>query len=66
MRKAGIEVVADVPSEQAQTDYAADVAKLKSANPDAVFVYMNQEESARFLIEAKKQSSRCRWSARSR
>lgn len=56
MKKAGIEVIADVPSEQAQTDYAADVAKLKQANPDAVFVYMNQEESARFLIEAKKQS----------
>lgn len=56
MKKAGIEVIADVPSEQAQTDYAADVAKLKQANPDAVFVYMNQEESARFLIEAKKQA----------
>lgn len=56
MKKAGIEVVSDVASEQAQTDYAADVAKLKQAAPDAVFVYMNQEESARFLIEAKKQS----------
>lgn len=56
MQKAGIEVVADVPSEQAQTDYAADIAKLKDAKPDAIFVYMNQEESARFLIEAKKQS----------
>jgi len=56
MQKAGIEIVADVPSEQAQTDYAADIAKLKDAKPDAIFVYMNQEESARFLIEAKKQS----------
>jgi branched-chain amino acid transport system substrate-binding protein len=55
MQKAGIEVVADVASEQAQTDYAADVARLKDAGADAVFVYMNQEESARFLIEAKKQ-----------
>ena len=55
MEKLGIEVVADVASEQGQTDYAADVAKLKQANPEAVFVYMNQEESARFLIEAKKQ-----------
>lgn len=55
MKKAGIDVIADVASEQAQTDYAADVAKLKGANPEAVFVYMNQEESARFLIEAKKQ-----------
>lgn len=56
MKKAGIEVVADVSSEQGQADYAADIAKLKQAQPDAVFVYMNQEESARFLIEARKQS----------
>ncbi|MEO9338434.1 ABC transporter substrate-binding protein [Mesorhizobium sp. SB112] len=55
MEKAGIEVTVDVPSEQAQSDYAADVSRLKQSNPDAVFVYMNQEESARFLIEAKKQ-----------
>lgn len=55
MAKAGIEVVADVPSEQAQTDYAADVARLKDSGADAVFVYMHQEESARFLIEARKQ-----------
>lgn len=55
MKKAGIEVVADVASEQAQTDYASDVSKLKQSGADAVFVYMNQEESARFLIEAKKQ-----------
>ena len=55
MEAAGIEVIADVASEQAQADYASDVAKLKEANPEAVFVYMNQEESARFLIEAKKQ-----------
>ncbi|MBS3649065.1 ABC transporter substrate-binding protein [Pseudaminobacter sp. 19-2017] len=55
MEKAGVEVVADVPSEQGATDYAADVSKLKESGADAVFVYMNQEESARFLIEAKKQ-----------
>ncbi|MDT3707394.1 MAG: ABC transporter substrate-binding protein [Thiobacillus sp.] len=55
MAKVGIEVVADVSSEQAQTDYAADVARLKDSGAEAVFVYMNQEESARFLIEARKQ-----------
>lgn len=55
MKDAGIEVVSDVPSEQGQTDYAADVSKLKEAGADAVFVYMNQEESARFLVEARKQ-----------
>jgi len=55
MKKAGIDVITDVASEQAQTDYASDVAKLKQSSLDAVFVYMNQEESARFLLEAKKQ-----------
>ena len=55
MEKAGIEVIVDVPSEQGATDYAADVTKIKSAGADAVFDNMNQEESARFLIEAKKQ-----------
>ena len=55
MEKAGIELVEDVASEQGQADYAADVAKLKDSGAEAVFVYMNQEESARFLVEARKQ-----------
>lgn len=55
METAGIEVVADVPSEQGQADFAADVSKLKESGAEAVFVYLNEEESARFLKEAKKQ-----------
>lgn len=51
----GIKVVADQSSEAGQADFAADVVKLKAANADAIFVYTNEEESARFLIEAKKQ-----------
>ena len=43
---------------QAQVDFAADVAKIKSSGVDAVFAYMTEEESARFLIEAKKQGLR--------
>lgn len=53
--KLGIEIVADIPTEQAQVDFAADVAKVKSSDAEAVFVYLTEEESARFLIEAKKQ-----------
>ncbi|MAW87982.1 MAG: ABC transporter substrate-binding protein [Phyllobacteriaceae bacterium] len=52
----GLEIVADVPTEQAQVDFASDVAKVKSSGADAVFVYLTEEESARFLIEASKQS----------
>jgi branched-chain amino acid transport system substrate-binding protein len=55
MKNAGIEVVADVPSEQGQADYASDVSKIKESGAQAVFVYLNEEESARFLKEAKKQ-----------
>jgi branched-chain amino acid transport system substrate-binding protein len=50
-----IKVVADISTEAGQADFAADVVKVKGSNPDAVFVYVNEEESARFLIEAKKQ-----------
>ncbi|UNK38563.1 ABC transporter substrate-binding protein [Shinella sp. H4-D48] len=53
--KAGLEIVVDVPSEQAQADFSADVLKLKNSNADAFFVYYTEEESARFLREARKQ-----------
>lgn len=55
MKDAGIDVVADVPSEQGQADFASDVSKIKESGAQAVFVYLNEEESARFLKEAKKQ-----------
>ena len=55
MKDAGIAVVADVPSEQGQADFASDVSKIKESGAQAVFVYLNEEESARFLKEAKKQ-----------
>lgn len=55
MKEAGIEIVVDVPAEQAQTDFSADVLKLKNSAADAIFVYYTEEESARFLREARKQ-----------
>jgi branched-chain amino acid transport system substrate-binding protein len=55
MKEAGVALVADVASEQGQADFAADVSKIKQAGAQAVFVYMNEEEDARFLKEAKKQ-----------
>ncbi|MDO5604003.1 MAG: ABC transporter substrate-binding protein [Paracoccus sp. (in: a-proteobacteria)] len=51
----GFEIVADIPTEQAQTDFSADVVRLKGVEADAAFVYLTEEESARFLIEARKQ-----------
>src|SRR5262249_19131438 len=50
-----IKVVADTSTESGQADFAADVVKAKGVNADAIFVYTNEEESARFLREARKQ-----------
>src|SRR2546423_8207695 len=55
MNSRGIKIVADLSTESGQTDFAADVVKAKAANPEAIFVYINEEESARFLREARKQ-----------
>jgi len=55
MEARGIEIVADVPTENAQADFAADVVKVKNSGADAIFVYLTEEESARFLREARKQ-----------
>ncbi len=55
MAARNIKVDADVSTESGQADFSADVVKIKGANADAIFVYLNEEESARFLREAKKQ-----------
>jgi branched-chain amino acid transport system substrate-binding protein len=54
--KYGIKVVADLSTEAGQADFAADVNKIKAATPDAAFIYVNEEESARILKELKRQS----------
>ena len=54
--KYGIKVVADLSTEAGQADFAADVNKIKAAAPDAAFIYVNEEESARILKELKRQS----------
>src|SRR5579862_6192122 len=55
MAKDNIKVVADISTELGQTDFSADVIKVKAANADVIFAYVNEEESARFLKEARKQ-----------
>jgi len=51
----GVKVVTDVSTEQNQVDFSAAVLKAKQSNADAVFVYLNEEESARALRELRKQ-----------
>jgi branched-chain amino acid transport system substrate-binding protein len=50
----GVKVVADDSTEAGQADFAADALKVKDANPDVVFIYLNEEESARILKELRK------------
>jgi len=52
---AGIKVVADISTESGQIDFSSSVLKAKQSNADALFVYSNEEESARLLKELRKQ-----------
>ena len=52
---AGLKVVADISTESGQLDWSAPVLKAKQSNADVVFVYTNEEESARALRELRKQ-----------
>lgn len=52
---AGVKVVADISTESGQVDFASPVLKAKQSNADVLFVYTNEEESARALKELRKQ-----------
>ncbi|MEK8052923.1 ABC transporter substrate-binding protein [Ideonella sp. DXS22W] len=51
----GAKVVADISTEAGQVDFSAPVLKAKQSGADAIFVYTNEEESARALRELRKQ-----------
>jgi len=51
----GIKVVADVSTEQRQADFADAVQKVRESDADLMFVYLNEEESGRFLREVQRQ-----------
>jgi branched-chain amino acid transport system substrate-binding protein len=53
---AGLKVAADISTEAGLLDFSAPVLKAKQSNADALFVYTNEEESARCLRELRKQS----------
>ncbi len=48
-------IVTEIATDQGQVDFSSAVVRAKAANPDAVFVYVTEEESARALREFKKQ-----------
>jgi branched-chain amino acid transport system substrate-binding protein len=51
----GAKVVADISTDSGQIDFSAPVLKAKQADADVLFVYTNEEESARALRELRKQ-----------
>ncbi|MFM2406418.1 MAG: hypothetical protein RL223_4298 [Pseudomonadota bacterium] len=51
----GAKVVADISTDSGQVDFSAPVLKARNANADVLFVYTNEEESARALRELRKQ-----------
>ena len=54
----GMRVIVDLPCEQGQASFAAEIARLRRARPDVVFSYLNEEESARFLRQLRQQDYR--------
>ena len=48
-------VVADISTDAGQVDFSAAVLKAKQSDAEAIFVYTNEEESARVLRELRKQ-----------
>ena len=50
-----IKVAADISTESNQADFSAAVLRAKQSNADALFAYLNEEESARLLRELRKQ-----------
>jgi branched-chain amino acid transport system substrate-binding protein len=55
-KAAGLQIAIDISSEVGQADFSADVEKIKGSNPDVVFSYLIEDESARFLIAARRQN----------
>ncbi len=55
LEAAGAKVIADISTDAGQVDFSSPVLKAKQSNADVIFVYTNEEESARALRELRKQ-----------
>ena len=51
----GVKVAADISTDPGQVDMSSAVLRIKQAGADALFAYLNEEESARLLKELRKQ-----------
>jgi branched-chain amino acid transport system substrate-binding protein len=52
----GLKIGADISTDQAQIDFSSAVLRAKQSSGDVLFVYTNEEESARVVRELRKQS----------
>lgn len=50
-----VKIVSEISTDSGQVDFSAPVIKAKQSNADALFMYVNEDESARALRELKKQ-----------
>lgn len=53
--KSPVKIVAEISTDPGQVDFSSAVIKAKQSDADAVFMYTNEEESARALRELRKQ-----------
>jgi len=51
----GIAIMNDISAEEQQADFAPEALTVLGSDAEALFVYLNEEESARLLTELKKQ-----------
>lgn len=54
LEKRGIKVLANISTEQGQLDFSSVAVAIQKSDAEAVFSYINEEESARLLTELKK------------
>jgi branched-chain amino acid transport system substrate-binding protein len=55
LEERGIGILNDISTEEQQADFAPEVLTVKGSEADALFVYLNEEESARLLVELQNQ-----------
>jgi len=55
LAKRNVKVLADISTEQGQLDFSNVAVAVAKSGADALFAYLNEEESARLLIELRKQ-----------
>lgn len=55
LKNTHLKVVEDISTSTGQVDFSSAVLKAKQSKADAIFAYLNEEESARLLRELKKQ-----------